>query len=261
MAQGPVYHIDNLSSVKSALATWQQTLATRLGVEPDSVRLASCDTDTVPDSGPTIFSRALGQQTRLIEQACSAILGRRFDQPLPISAQRSYRRPKHQIWDTENHSGRPYPARSWAACVVEVEVDPVSFDALVRGVWMAIDGGKILDDAGARQTVLATINHALSWTARRPVTGPGIARPLEGHSGFSAPFRREPHSHIDFVSHDRKSSTHPLGIGELPYFCIPAAFAQAIEQATGTTSLPLPSSPVSIFQSFERGERTERGER
>lgn len=116
---------------------------------------------------------------------------------------------------------------------------------------MTIDGGKILDLAGAHQTMLATINHALTWTARRPVTGPDIARPLDGHTGFSSPFRQEPPSHIDFVSHERKSSSHPLGIGELPYFCIPAAFVQAIEQATGATSLPLPAGPASIFQSFK----------
>ncbi len=231
---------------------WKHLVAERLAVEPDNVRLASCDTDTVPDSGPTIFSRAVSAHTRLIEQACNALLSRRAVQRPPVTVRRSYRRPKRQQWDDENHSGTPYPGRSWAAAVVEVEVDPVTFEALVRGVWIAIDAGRILDPASARQTVLSTINHALGWAARRQVPAMHLSRPVEHGVGFDPPFRYEPPLYVGFADDHHPARTPPLGIGELPWFCVPAAYAHALAQATGIDSISLPAGPSPVYESLER---------
>ncbi|MFP4644369.1 MAG: xanthine dehydrogenase family protein molybdopterin-binding subunit, partial [Spirochaetales bacterium] len=97
---GGAWLYNSCRSASAALqALWRGRIAESLGLDIDSVHLASCDTDTVPDSGPSMFSRAVGQQTRLIEQALAAVNGKRFKQPLPIIAGRSYRRPRSQPWD------------------------------------------------------------------------------------------------------------------------------------------------------------------
>ncbi len=231
---------------------WKQLISERLGIEPDNVRLASCDTDTVPDSGPTVFSRAVSAHTRLIEQACNAIVSRRAVQRPPITVRRSYRRPKRQKWDHETQSGTPYPGRSWAAAVVEVEVDPMTFEAIVRGVWIAIDAGRILDPASARQTVLSTINHALGWAARRQVPTIHMSRPVETGVGFDPPFRYEPPLYVGFADDHHTERTPALGIGELPWFCVPAAYAHALAQATGIDSISLPAGPSPVYEALER---------
>lgn len=231
---------------------WKQLISERLGIEPDNVHLASCDTDTVPDSGPTLFSRAVSAHTRLVEQACNAVLSRLEGQRPPITVRRSHRRPRRQQWDLETQSGTPYPGRSWAAAVVEVEVDPVTFEALVRGVWMAIDAGRILDPASARQTVLSTINHALGWAARRQVPAIHMSRPIESGVGFDPPFRYEPPLYIGFADDHYTEKTPALGIGELPWFCVPAAYAHALAQATGIDSMSLPAGPAPIYEALER---------
>lgn len=250
---GGAWLYNSCRSASAALqALWRTKIADALGLDIESVRLASCDTDTVPDSGPSMFSRAIGQQTRLIEQALVAVNSKRFQQPLPISATRSYRRPRSQPWDPEKQEGRPYSRRSFAAVVVEVEVDPIALEPTVRGTWIAIEAGAILDEPAALQTMRSTCNHALAWAARQPMTGGGLSRPLDGASGSNPPFKNEPPLWVRFLDGSARTGRQPCGIGDLPYTCIPAAFAQAIEQATGTRSTPLPARPSSIYQMLEQ---------
>ncbi len=251
--EGNAWLYNSCRSASAALqALWRKRIAEALGLDIDSVRLASCDTDTVPDSGPSMFSRAVGQQTRLIEQALAAVNGKRFQQPLPITASRAYRRPRSQSWDPEAQEGRPYSRRSFAAAVVEVEVDPIALEPKVRGMWIAVEGGVILDEPAALQTMRSTCNHALTWAARQPMSAGGLSRPLDGASGFNPPFKHEPPLWVRFLDGSARTGGHACGIGDLPYTCIPAAFTQAIEQATGTLSTPLPARPSSIYQMLEQ---------
>jgi CO/xanthine dehydrogenase Mo-binding subunit len=50
--------------------------------------------------------------------------------------------------------------------VTEIEIDPVSFQPRIRGVWLAVDGGKILSQARARRSLKISVMHALGWTCR-----------------------------------------------------------------------------------------------
>jgi len=75
--------------------------------------------------------------TKLIERSCVELRKLRFREPLPITVRRAYRAPKAEVWNGTVLDGSPFSKLSWGASVVEVEIDPIDFNPLIRGVWLA----------------------------------------------------------------------------------------------------------------------------
>ena len=60
---------------------------------------------------------------------------------------------KKSIWNDTNFSGQPYQAASCVAAVVEVEVDTVSYEVMLRDVNIAMECGELLDEKSALSSV------------------------------------------------------------------------------------------------------------
>ena len=109
-----------------------QIVAETLGIPYDAVEVHAADTLVVPDSGPTVASRTCMIVGRLLQRCAEemkARLGRltpkqylRAHGPLVITKQ--YERPAEIQWDDETYRGHAYGAYGWACDVVEVEIDP-----------------------------------------------------------------------------------------------------------------------------------------
>ena len=132
-----------------------------LGISREEVRIINDDTDLVPESGPSGLSRNITVVYRLVERCCEAIKKRRFRHPLPIEASRSFRIPGKDRWEESQLQGNPYAARTWAACVVEVEIDPILFENTVRGVWSVVDCGEVINRHRAESSLESGILQAL----------------------------------------------------------------------------------------------------
>ncbi|HUX22144.1 MAG TPA: molybdopterin cofactor-binding domain-containing protein, partial [Spirochaetia bacterium] len=173
----------------------------------------------------------------LVERCCQTIARRRFRSGLPIEVKKSYRTPRAQRWSAETLTGLPFPTLSWAASVVECEVDPVTFETEIRGIWAAVSCGELLNPAVARKTVENGIFHALWWCSST-------------HGSLREPkFEALPPITIEFVKPDTRTLSG--GIEELAGSIIPSAYVSAVAQATGRYFDSLPITPELIHRYTE----------
>ena len=220
-----------------------------LGVDEEKVRV-SCGPFS-PDSGPDTASRSITVMTKLVEQACLAIQKQRFRNPLPITVRKTTRPQKNPVFE------RSFPPpegvlqdcggffrSGLASAVVEVDIDPVEYIPRIRGVWMSVNGGKIISEDNARRTLKISAVQALGWAYREQIHYINGILPKDQFEGFDIFELSEiPQIHIDFVPN---TSEDPKGIGDLPFSCIPAAYTQAVSQAIDFyfRSVPIRSGDV-----------------
>jgi len=209
-----------------------------LGIDKKKVRI-SYNADS-QDSGPSTTSRNIAILTRLIEQACKAIQKRKAKEPLPITVRKTARPQKN------NDSEERFPNQlGWASSVVEVEFDPIGYLPRIRGVWMCVDGGKILSENKARKNLKTSVIQALGWAYREQISYVDGTIPVDQFENFDIPGLSEiPPIVIDFINNN---SEEPKGIGDLPFSCIPAAFVQAVSQAAGCHFRAIPLKARDIF--------------
>jgi CO/xanthine dehydrogenase Mo-binding subunit len=175
--------------------------AEELGLKPERIRMQRPDTDTAPDSGPTVASRstvlggnatrvAAGNLAQVLDFAAANLLGCDLlqltregesyvgpdEEPVSWEAVVSHARAMglilsaHGKWSApeihwDHHAGRgtPYFAYHFAAQVVEVEIDTGTGKTDVVGVWAAHDSGKIIFPQGAYGQVYGGITQGLGY--------------------------------------------------------------------------------------------------
>ncbi|WP_304222547.1 xanthine dehydrogenase family protein molybdopterin-binding subunit [Gracilinema caldarium] len=233
------------SAIVSSPETWSiwATIASDiLGIETSQISFAPVRTDMVPDFGPSSLSRNTTIMTKLIQRACEAIRRQRFRDPLPITVKRQFR-PTKAMKD-----GLPFSMLSWGAAVVEVEIEPITLQPITRGIWLIIDGGKILSEDAARRSLNTSSIHALQWVSGNRlqyVDGKIPSKTMEYYSIMMQ--NTPPPVYLEFLWNNNEQ---PKGIGELPYTLIPGSFAQAVAQAIGKPIRNMPVLPQDIEQAL-----------
>jgi CO/xanthine dehydrogenase Mo-binding subunit len=240
-----------LSSGEGSTRIWKDIAAEVLSVESDKVKIENGG--TAPDSGPSGFSRNVTVITKLVEKCCQSIRKQRFRDPLPITVRRTVKPEKMIPWNG-GEGEKPIDSAvfahpGWGAAVVEIEIDPVSFQPHVRGVWLAVDGGKILSQVRARRSLKTAVIHALSWVSHEQIGYTGGKIPEDCFRRYSLLSTMEaPPVHIDFIFNDTAA---PKGIGELPFSCIPAAYVQAVSQAMNHPFEKIPLGALDIWNAWQ----------
>jgi len=243
------------------LEGWRGLAKEILGVEPSMVRLTG-DTTNVPDSGPGTLSRNIGSITRLVEACCTAIRNQRFRDPLPITVKSAAKPKKAPGWAAKKSvDPEAFANPGWGASVVEIEMDSVSLVPIIRGVWLTVDGGRILNSHMASRALRIGIIQALGWASREEIRYeegilPGNIQgnlgkiPLDYYRDYDIPSPEDiPPVFVEFfpgLTSSSGESTDPKGIGELPFSCVPAAYVQAVTQAMDHhfESIPLGSREI-----------------
>ena len=114
-----------------------QIVADTLGIPYNHVDVSVADTATVPDSGPTVASRTCMIVGRLL-QRCAEDMRARLGRMTPSAywkkhggfiVTKQYQKPPGLEWDDDAYRGDAYGSYGWGCDVVEVEVDPVTYQA------------------------------------------------------------------------------------------------------------------------------------
>ena len=243
---------DGSLEIKSSMGAdhgrlWAQIASDILGVDTRMVRINS--TPDAPDSGPLTMSRHVTVIAKLVEQACLAISKKRFRDPLPISVRKSIRLQKNSaaidFFSDASADPLAFIRPGWACAIVEVEIDSVEYIPHIRGVWISVDGGKILDEDRARKSLNASVMQALGWAYYEQIhfiKGFINRDQYDNFNIFSA--LQIPAVSIDFVGNNQSEAK---GIGDLPFSCIPAAFLQAVSQALNHHFQSIPLKELDIW--------------
>jgi CO/xanthine dehydrogenase Mo-binding subunit len=208
------------------------------------------DTEVVPDSGPTLLGRALWLGLPVLEQCCQALAKRRGQSSLPLEVKRtlSYARSRPR-GGGESAGARRSERSAWAATVIEVELDPVTLQSFCRGVWMAVEAGRLWDPEGVGRVLRGEVTRALGFAALNEPTYPS------GREG-SVPVFHElllgaqatPPVHVSLLENEAQA---PKGYEQLPHVSIAPAYVAAVSQAAGVYLEQVPVYPEVVQQCLE----------
>ena len=243
---------DSILEIKAGISTsedynkiWEKVAQETMSIKPDMVRIISTHT---LDCGPSCSSRNITALTKLVEKCCLAIRKQRFHDPLPITVRRSIKPQSGSVrgglWEASDVSGFLKPGL--CACVVEVSIDLVECLPIIRGVWLAVDGGKIISKNRAKRSIMRGAAQAIGWTFTENIEYIDGYLPRSQYDNFTifSPVEIPP-IHIEFLEND---TAEPKGIGDLPSTCLPAAFMQAVSQAMGYSFKSIPLKRKDIWE-------------
>ncbi len=129
-----------------------QIVADALGVPFDAIDVHDVDTAFVPDSGPTVASRTCMIVGKLLER-CARDMKKRLGALTPsqyfrrhgaFTVTSQYEPPPGLLWNDETYAGDAYGSYAWSCNVVEIDVDPVTYEVTPTHVTAVAEIGKAI---------------------------------------------------------------------------------------------------------------------
>jgi len=129
-----------------------QIVADALGIPYDAIDVHEADTAFVPDSGPTVASRTCMIVGKLLER-CASDMKRQLGKLTPaqyfkkhgaFTVTKQYEPPPGLQWSDETYAGDAYGSYAWGCNVVELEVDPITFEVTPINVTAVAEIGKAI---------------------------------------------------------------------------------------------------------------------
>ncbi len=243
--------VSNVEMGQGAQTTLRKIVAETLGIPYDEVIYENPDTDRVPDSGPTVASRTVVIVGGLLEQAARE-LKERWDEKGEIVVTKTYRHPSYIQWDQDKLHGDAYPEYSWGGNVVEVEVDPITFEIKVVGVWGAYDIGTPIDERIIQGQIEGGVKQALGY-ATIEVMETKNGRILQASlTDYIVPTAKD-FPRVIFKLIPSPYEYGPYGAkcaGEVPFIGPAPALAAAVQQAVGFKVDRIPVRPEWLLERY-----------
>ncbi|HOA15522.1 MAG TPA: xanthine dehydrogenase family protein molybdopterin-binding subunit [Bacillota bacterium] len=238
---------------QGAMTTLRKIVARAMGLPLDMVVHRYPDTDACPDSGPTVASRTVMIVGRLLEECAYEMKSRNEEGPVVI--ERSFHYPDNLHWDAEKLQGNAYVEYAWGANVVEVEVDPMTFEVSVKGAWGAYDIGEPMDARIVEGQIEGGMAQGLGYAGMEVLTAEGGRIMQDNLTNYAIP------TSMDFPGISSRLIHNPFeggpfgarGLGELPLVGAAPAYALAVEQAIGRPVHKLPVTPELIMELMVKG--------
>ncbi len=279
---------------QGAITTLSVIAAEALGITPAHVRMHEVDTSIVPDSGPTVASRAtimsgnaiLDAARQLIDEfrplaaellevdpaqvrfgdgevfadersiSWEALCGEAYMQNLRMSSCGWYAAPK-STYDDETGAGSCYFQYAYATQIAEVEVDTLTGRTRVIRVTAAHDVGRAIYPAGIEGQVEGGIAQGMGYALCEDLVEDGEGRILTANfSTYILPSIMET-PEVRTILLEGGAPHGPYGvksIGEPAIIPTAAAIANALYNATGRRIDLLPMTPERLCDRLEQTE-------
>ncbi|MFA9397896.1 MAG: xanthine dehydrogenase family protein molybdopterin-binding subunit [Clostridiaceae bacterium] len=137
--------ISNVEMGQGLQTTMRKIVSKAIDMPIEDIIYNNPDTDKVSDSGPTVASRSIVIVGKLVEEAALKIKAR-WDEKGKIEVETNYKYPEGFFFDDKKFIGDAYTSYSWGINVVEVEIDPITFESKINGVYAVYDVGKAIDE-------------------------------------------------------------------------------------------------------------------
>ena len=241
--------VSNVEFGQGPMTTLRKIVARTLGVPLDEVLYRNPDTDRVPDSGPTVASRTVMIVGKLLDRAARDLKERwRSGEEIEVSA--DYEQPPRIEWDQEHFRGDAYPVYSWGTNVVEVEIDPVTYEILITGVWGVYDVGRAIDERILRGQIEGGVAQGLGYSTMEVMQSRMGAILQHSIADYVIPTSLDfPKTEIDFLN--APYAHGPYGAkcaGELPFIGAAPAVAAAVQSALGVQVNRIPVTPEYLLE-------------
>lgn len=222
-----------------------------LGIESSLIGFTGEDTSKMSHTGPETLSSKISILAPLVEKCCNTIQKQRFRQPLPITVKKVHKPSKTELWNSQTLKGKAFISVTPGVCAVELELDPVTYETEIRGIWLACDAGELYNRQAAMTTIKKTIPLALSKILAEHITiTGGKMSPKDSVQYDVLPPSLLPEVGVTFID----STDIPRGIGSISGNLLPAAFAAALSQITGKPVESIPIDTTMVYESLEKSE-------
>jgi CO/xanthine dehydrogenase Mo-binding subunit len=238
-----------------------QIVADALGVPYDAIDVNEADTAFVPDSGPTVASRTCMIVGKLLER-CALDMKKRFGKMTPaqyfkkhgsFTVTSQYEPPPGLLWDDNTYAGDAYGSYAWGCNVVELEVDPVTFEATPLNITAVAEIGKAIHpmmaigqiEGGTAQGIgYALIEEVVMKDGRMAnaqLTNYIIPTPMDA-APMDIGIMERPYQHGPFGA---------KGVGEMPIDGPAPAVVNALRHC-GYDIRSIPATPERLMSAFAR---------
>jgi len=225
-------------------------VALLLDLDPSKISVQPVDTQEVPDTGQTTLARAVAVGLPLLEQCCQSLQKKRKIATAPIEVRRSVSLDELRAPRRGKDKSRDGGAESaWAATVVEVELDPVSFQSICRSVWLVVEAGTIAHRKATLQILEGETLRALGSSQLQEYRGTiSDDRKRCSNTDLIPGAEQVPEIQVLLL----ETQEGPMkGYEQLPHLGVPPAYAAAVSQATGLYVDQVPITAEVIQQCLE----------
>ncbi len=237
-----------------------QIVADALGVPFDAIDVHAADTAFVPDSGPTVASRTCMIVGKLLER-CARDMRKRIGKLTPaqyfkkhgsFTVTSQYEPPPGLQWSDETYAGDAYGSYAWGCNVVELEVDPVTFEVTPLNVTAVAEIGKAIHpmmaigqiEGGTAQGIGYALTEEVVMKdgrmANAQLTNYIIPTPMDA-APMDIGILERPYQHGPFGA---------KGVGEMPIDGPAPAVVNALRHC-GFDIRSIPATPERIMQAAE----------
>ena len=231
-----------------------QVAADALGLPLEKVVVDVPDTARVPNSGPTVASRTTMVVGGLVRRAALLLKAdlryapkdlKKAAKLLTKSYEVEYERPTDVVWDDKTYKGDAYGCYSYAAMVVDLEIDKLTYEVTVRKVTTAQDVGKAIHPLFVEGQIMGGTAQGLGYALlEAPVYKDGFMANSQLTNYIIPTALDTPPMDVSIV--EKPYSNGPFGakgVGELPLDVPGPAVAAAVFHATGLWLTELPILP------------------
>ena len=233
-----------------------QIVADTLGVPYASVEVNAADTSEVPDSGPTVASRTCMVVGRILQRCAEDMrtqLGRLSPRDYvkrygPLLITKQYEKPSEIVWDDVLYRGHAYGSYGWGCDVVEVEVDPETWQARPVSLTSVHEIGKAIHPRLAVGQIQGGTAQGLGWALLEEVVMRDGRMANNSLTNYIVPTTLDT-PEMDVVLLERPYKHGPFGakgVGEMPIDGPAPAVINALRHA-GFDLREIPATPERVM--------------
>ncbi|MDQ6718808.1 MAG: xanthine dehydrogenase family protein molybdopterin-binding subunit [Gemmatimonadota bacterium] len=235
-----------------------QIVTDALGIPYESVEVAQPDTSKVADSGPTVASRTCMVVGKILEE-CAEEMKQKLGgltpaeyhkKNGPFSVERMYDPPAWITWDDKTYLGDAYATYGWGCNVMELELDPDTFEVKPIKMTAVQEFGRPIHPALARGQIEGGTAQGLGYALLENVVMRNGAMANAQLTNYVIPTTLDM-PELDIVMMENPYPGGPFGakgLGELPMDGPAPAVVNAL-RLIGCDIREIPATPEHIAKS------------
>ena len=234
--------------------TLKRIVVDTLGIPEDHVIYDAPDTNETLSTGPTAASRTIIIVGGLCSKAAQH-LKEIWKDGEEQEIVEPYVGPDYIKWDEDKMQGDAYPGYAWGVNVVEVSVNPVTYEAKVEGCWSTYDVGHAIDERIVIGQADGGLAQALGWAYLEKENAENGMFQQKTLADYSIPTMMDlPNMETELIDNPFKYGAFGAkGAGELTFVGGAPAFALALEMAIKRRVYHVPASPEYIMELINHG--------
>lgn len=247
--------ISNVEMGQGVRTTMKKIVSETLNIPLEEIIYDNPDTDLVPNSGPTVASRTILIVGKLIEEASKEIKSR-WNESEEFEVYKEYEHPEGFFFDGVKLKGDAYNTYSFGANVVEVEVNPVTYEVEVKGVWTVFDVGNAIDEKIIEGQIEGGVVQGLGYGSIEVMNSREGKLLQKTNTDYVIPTSME-YPKINIALVNSPYAGGPFGAksaGELTLVGAGTAYALAVQNALKRPISKLPVTPEYVMEVMDKYE-------